>query len=244
MNLYTQKNTFKRTYKKQKQSYRLALDFLKLTHVWSFFQVAIIDPFQNVYEMRKQRCKMIQKPIQYHYLFRWQNPQISPGFHQKLILLLRYSCLYCKEFFIPRKGIVRPQSQFPHSCVCERSIYFHDWSTYFPAAEQADQSWEYINRSQTHEPPQFLFWEYLFRIFDIVSLQCAHKNFLHCGISTPQGRFEFCFQVPDRSGSRGKLGLYLCMNAKNKRQIKMVRVINFNAEYAYTSFINNIVKCS
>jgi hypothetical protein len=23
---------------------------------------------------------------------------------------------------IPRKGIVRPQSQFPHSCVCERFI--------------------------------------------------------------------------------------------------------------------------
>ncbi len=25
------------------------------------------------------------------------------------------------HLFIPRKGIVRPQSQFPHSCVCERS---------------------------------------------------------------------------------------------------------------------------
>jgi hypothetical protein len=34
-----------------------------------------------------------------------------------------------------RKGIARPQSQFPHSCVCERSIHFHDRSTYFPAAE-------------------------------------------------------------------------------------------------------------
>jgi hypothetical protein len=32
-------------------------------------------------------------------------------------------------------GIVRPQSQFPHACVCERFIYSQDWSTYFPAAE-------------------------------------------------------------------------------------------------------------
>jgi hypothetical protein len=27
------------------------------------------------------------------------------------------------ETNIPRKGIARPQSQFPHSCVCERFIY-------------------------------------------------------------------------------------------------------------------------
>jgi hypothetical protein len=28
-------------------------------------------------------------------------------------------------------GIARPQSQFPHSCVCERFIFSQDWSTYF-----------------------------------------------------------------------------------------------------------------
>ncbi len=39
----------------------------------------------------------------------------------------------------------------PHSCVCELFIYSQDRSTYFPAAEQADRSWEHINRSQTHE---------------------------------------------------------------------------------------------
>jgi hypothetical protein len=33
----------------------------------------------------------------------------------------------------PRKGIARPQSQFPHSCVCERFIYFHDGSAYSAA---------------------------------------------------------------------------------------------------------------
>jgi hypothetical protein len=35
--------------------------------------------------------------------------------------------LYRKfETNITRKGIVRPQSQFPHSCVCERFISSHD----------------------------------------------------------------------------------------------------------------------
>ncbi len=34
----------------------------------------------------------------------------------------------CRKFEanIPRKGISGPQSQFPHSCVCERIIYSHD----------------------------------------------------------------------------------------------------------------------
>jgi hypothetical protein len=32
---------------------------------------------------------------------------------------------------IPSLGIARPQSQFPHSCVCGRFIYSPDWSTYF-----------------------------------------------------------------------------------------------------------------
>jgi hypothetical protein len=29
---------------------------------------------------------------------------------------------------IPRIGVAWLQSQFPHSCVCERCIYSHDWS--------------------------------------------------------------------------------------------------------------------
>ena len=37
------------------------------------------------------------------------------------------------ETNIPRQGIVRPQSHFPHSCVCERFIYFHDRSAYSAA---------------------------------------------------------------------------------------------------------------
>jgi hypothetical protein len=50
-----------------------------------------------------------------------------------------------------------PQSQFPHSCVCERFIYSQDRSTYFFAAEYADRSGEYINRTQKHECKN---WDY------------------------------------------------------------------------------------
>ncbi len=58
-----------------------------------------------------------------------------------------YKTQYRKfETNIPSKGIARPQSQFPHSCVCERFIYLDDWST-----EYVERSWEYIIRSQTHE---------------------------------------------------------------------------------------------
>jgi hypothetical protein len=38
----------------------------------------------------------------------------------------------CRKFEtnIPRKEISGPQSQFPHSCVCERIIYSHDGSAF------------------------------------------------------------------------------------------------------------------
>jgi hypothetical protein len=52
---------------------------------------------------------------------------------------------------IPFLGIAWPQSQFPHSCVCERFIYSQDRFTYFPVAEKADWSWKYINLSQIYE---------------------------------------------------------------------------------------------
>ncbi len=60
----------------------------------------------------------------------------------------RCNSVHCKDTILkirdkyPRKGIAWPQSQFPQSCVCERFIDPHGYG---------DRSWEYINRSQTHE---------------------------------------------------------------------------------------------
>ncbi len=53
------------------------------------------------------------------------------------------------ETNIPRKLIARPQSQFLHSC--ERFIYSHDGPAYSAVGKYVNWSWEYINRSQTHE---------------------------------------------------------------------------------------------
>jgi hypothetical protein len=53
------------------------------------------------------------------------------------------------DLCIPRKGIAPHQSKFSHSCVCERSIYSHDRSTYFPAAEKAYRSIVGIYKSLT-----------------------------------------------------------------------------------------------
>ncbi len=42
------------------------------------------------------------------------------------------------ETNIPRKGIARPQSQFPHSCVCVRFIYSHNQSAFYAAEKYVD----------------------------------------------------------------------------------------------------------
>jgi hypothetical protein len=55
------------------------------------------------------------------------------------------------ETNIPSKGIVRGQSQFPHSCVCERFIYSQDRSVYSAVGKYVDRFLESINHSQTHE---------------------------------------------------------------------------------------------
>jgi hypothetical protein len=44
------------------------------------------------------------------------------------------------ETNIPRKGIARPQFQFPHSCVCERFIHSHNRSDYSAAGKYVDRS--------------------------------------------------------------------------------------------------------
>ncbi len=64
------------------------------------------------------------------------------------------SRLHCNKipfmYFIPFRGIARPQSQFPHSCFCEWFIYSQDGSNIF-CSRIGRSMWEYLNRSQTHE---------------------------------------------------------------------------------------------
>ncbi len=80
------------------------------------------------------------------------------------------------ETNIPRKGIAWPQSQFPHSCVCERFIYSHNWSAYANAEKYVDRSWEYINRSQTHECGNWDWGRAIPRKGMGFSLQCATRR--------------------------------------------------------------------
>jgi hypothetical protein len=44
--------------------------------------------------------------------------------------LQRHSTENSKQKFPEQELHGQPQSQFPHSCVCERFIYSHDRSTY------------------------------------------------------------------------------------------------------------------
>ncbi len=67
--------------------------------------------------------------------------------HSHLCTATKFPFMYSQKMNFSRP----PQSPFPHSCVCERFIYPQDRSAYFPATEQADRSWDYINRLQTHE---------------------------------------------------------------------------------------------
>ncbi len=65
--------------------------------------------------------------------YRWPSAPSSPWWSSTFSstaesrnALREYTCTLQRnmDLFIPRQGTARPPSKFPHSCVCERSIYF------------------------------------------------------------------------------------------------------------------------
>ncbi len=62
-----------------------------------------------------------------------------------------YLCITRNEIIISKTELKCSVSQFLHSYLCERFIYIQDRSAYSAAGKYVDQSWEYINCSQTHE---------------------------------------------------------------------------------------------
>ncbi len=55
------------------------------------------------------------------------------------------------SFFLKQYYNFLSPNSYIHSYICERFIFFQDRSVYFAAAKYVDWSWEYLNRSQTHE---------------------------------------------------------------------------------------------
>ncbi len=57
------------------------------------------------------------------------------------------------KLLLPKQNykVLSPSSYTHLYCICEKFIYFLDRSAYSAAGKYVDQSWEYINRSQTHE---------------------------------------------------------------------------------------------
>jgi hypothetical protein len=98
-----------------------------------------------------------------------------------LLCFIVHVHVHCNEnpiYVFSEKELCGPRPISTFMCLWAiYTVYSQDRSAYSAAGKYVDRSWEYISRSQTHEwrigtEAQFLFWEYLFPVFTIASLQC------------------------------------------------------------------------
>ncbi len=123
--IFTMQNTTKRWFLKSEH-------FFGCTFFYGLLYIFIISISSRFRSLRQQIVMLIDTRI--HLPFCTAKTQ-----YQKF------------ETNIPRKGIARPQSQYPQSCVSQRFIYSHDWSAYSATGKYVDRSWKSKNRSQTFE---------------------------------------------------------------------------------------------
>ncbi len=92
---------------------------------------------------------------------------------------LFYTATKIPFMYSQKRNCAASVSIFPHSFLWAIFVYSQNRSPYFPAAEWADRSWEYMNRSQTHEygnwdlPRTIPFLEIFVSNFTVLCL-CMH----------------------------------------------------------------------
>jgi hypothetical protein len=108
-----------------------------------------------------------------------------------------YKATKISIYVFPEKGIALPQSQFPHSCVCERFIYSQDRSTYCRIGRPMVGIYKSLKDTWMRKlglRPRISFSRNIFyQIFVIVSLQCILENRPKLDFSISQRSVFFVF---------------------------------------------------